>query len=1163
MSCDLTSINLNSCNSLSVGGIQSVTLFPFGDLYDFTFTDNDTNYITDYRRLSVGVDIKFNTNSSSFSESLVRDSVYRFNQILNLTFGTLDEDKRGAFHALLERPITALVKDKNGLCWILGQQSPLKMTSYNAPSGTPNDVSRYDIVLEGLHRDQIRRIKCIDEVCGASVNGLLRLNSQFTIEDFTTNYTTPIDIEIQANNFTLDGVLSPFEPLLWSSDPSIYQRDLTLLETIIGPYGAITSLTYNAVTDDLEFYITSNNTLFPLLSLNGTQYSSITSQFLNITVVGGSNQMQSTITLSDESTTLYSNVPYGDDVTTGPDFYGTSNNIFINVEPYVGGETFTVETSGNCGITSLTYNLPQVVECSTDFTVTPERSYSYKAEYRKAGGDFDYTYTQVYFNGITSVLLPLSTSWTNDIQVFTTELTNVLSNYTDIDISTLTVTDNGFVTTIEFDANINDGDFFIFNWRSQVSRNNEFNKTIGVFDTFTNNDSLITVTSTSGSYSGNYGQPISSISGNYNVLTLPSVTNNTNNLALELDVFAEDEIFTGNSNSLQCPDALIDFTAVTQYEDTIKTNVGTYKRFEMPYTNLGRNFIFLTNSGNYFLYTANDITPTNIKDFGIALKSQLSSTFKLLNLQYDWFAEVFHLEILELDPNVSILDFDFVVDTVSYIDDLDVWNYDITPLLHPNIEVTWSFPTNSGFWVNQSDIVQNPFKGYKENEYLIGTFINNTGGLFDVTLSNMTATMGSITINFHVGYPTSSNIVDTLVITNPDTVGSIDIQANPDYLNITHLSFTTGTDMIYVMNWNYITSDVNVDVVNRTLLRNYWGSFGSVNVLSEKYFNHVAYNEVLSLEAPVYRPDATYWFNPRESNVNNTNNIVTNNLVTTTKGSNVVTITSTGSVLEVGDIINFGYDEYYIVQDVVGNNITLHSKYNQNSDTNVDVFRVYFPILPNSIISSPLTTTINVPEEVPTFVYDAVNGRYGLRLEAPQYYVFLGTLSPTFIFAATVNIKSLGLETIFSKSVNDPLLDGSQKLTVDFINNEVFSFNEDDSGQRADIYNGYPQDELVLLFSFDETIGQLTLSINGVETVSSRSYTTFNNVINILLGAAYDGTNIIEAFNGNISEVIIDVDNTISKRRIYEGYLAWKSGLEGLLPASHPYKNEAPNYDNI
>ena len=56
-----------------------------------------------------------------------------------------------------------------------------------------------------------------------------------------------------------------------------------------------------------------------------------------------------------------------------------------------------------------------------------------------------------------------------------------------------------------------------------------------------------------------------------------------------------------------------------------------------------------------------------------------------------------------------------------------------------------------------------------------------------------------------------------------------------------------------------------------------------------------------------------------------------------------------------------------------------------------------------------------------------------------------------------------------------------------------------------------------------------------------------------------NATNSSSGFKGDVGEVLIfnSVHDSATRQRV-EGYLAWKWGLQGLLPANHPYKNGAP-----
>lgn len=61
------------------------------------------------------------------------------------------------------------------------------------------------------------------------------------------------------------------------------------------------------------------------------------------------------------------------------------------------------------------------------------------------------------------------------------------------------------------------------------------------------------------------------------------------------------------------------------------------------------------------------------------------------------------------------------------------------------------------------------------------------------------------------------------------------------------------------------------------------------------------------------------------------------------------------------------------------------------------------------------------------------------------------------------------------------------------------------------------------------------------------------------LGVPANGDNFFTHFSGSICELVAVSGTTLAQtRNLIEGYLAWKWGLQGNLPADHPYKNAAP-----
>ncbi len=82
--------------------------------------------------------------------------------------------------------------------------------------------------------------------------------------------------------------------------------------------------------------------------------------------------------------------------------------------------------------------------------------------------------------------------------------------------------------------------------------------------------------------------------------------------------------------------------------------------------------------------------------------------------------------------------------------------------------------------------------------------------------------------------------------------------------------------------------------------------------------------------------------------------------------------------------------------------------------------------------------------------------------------------------------------------------------------------------------------------------------VNGsVLSTQTLSYTP-GNATGFLIGRRTAGGQ--EFLSGNICEIIAISNNTLgtSDRQKIEGYLAWKWGLQGTLPADHPFKTAKP-----
>jgi len=94
---------------------------------------------------------------------------------------------------------------------------------------------------------------------------------------------------------------------------------------------------------------------------------------------------------------------------------------------------------------------------------------------------------------------------------------------------------------------------------------------------------------------------------------------------------------------------------------------------------------------------------------------------------------------------------------------------------------------------------------------------------------------------------------------------------------------------------------------------------------------------------------------------------------------------------------------------------------------------------------------------------------------------------------------------------------------------------------------------------FDYANTTLQVRVNGSTDGQSTSFQTAGSVADTSSAGFNVGANPGTAFfDGDIGELIVSTAKSDHER--FEGYLAWKWGLQGSLPAGHPYKNAAPAF---
>jgi hypothetical protein len=89
--------------------------------------------------------------------------------------------------------------------------------------------------------------------------------------------------------------------------------------------------------------------------------------------------------------------------------------------------------------------------------------------------------------------------------------------------------------------------------------------------------------------------------------------------------------------------------------------------------------------------------------------------------------------------------------------------------------------------------------------------------------------------------------------------------------------------------------------------------------------------------------------------------------------------------------------------------------------------------------------------------------------------------------------------------------------------------------------------------------GSSFLYLNGSQTGVNLSSPTISGSGTVMVGAYRNNSIIGEYFIGNMNEILIyNTILTTAQRQTIEGYLAWKWGLQGTLPGTHPFRNVPP-----
>lgn len=151
MACNQTISGIVQDCLTSKGGVAEVYLANYDDVTGVTVTDGKIAAIT----MATGAKFKrfyFRPGTSSMTSTLNIDNAAGVNfvqTLLTMLFSRMETTKRVEMSALAVNDLRAIVKDANGVYWLLGEEEPVIANAGGGQTGTAKtDSNRYSITLE-------------------------------------------------------------------------------------------------------------------------------------------------------------------------------------------------------------------------------------------------------------------------------------------------------------------------------------------------------------------------------------------------------------------------------------------------------------------------------------------------------------------------------------------------------------------------------------------------------------------------------------------------------------------------------------------------------------------------------------------------------------------------------------------------------------------------------------------------------------------------------------------------------------------------------------------------------------------------------------------------------------------------------------------------------
>lgn len=776
---------INEC-VMNVGGIAEVYVFPFNEISQYTYDNDDLNFVTGYSSTTLPVVYKPNQATSELTSIRNGRQIKAYNHTLNLSFPKMDVLKREEIDKLESMDLTIIIKDRNGKCWLMGQDVAARFNQNTATTSTKDGVNGYELVLQSEEKQMLRRIVCPSLGCFSSFTGTESNQTNFIITDAMSRAWEFIETDINGTLVSMDltqAGQSPLEPTQWNNQ-TIYNRDYnTVLNLFTSLNNNVSNLVlgWDNLNDEVIIEVTSNDSAFGTFQVDNDVFgrSSYSSVLLLQTVVNTGLQNASTIIeVTNSNSNVVFSTGYGLPI-TGPGLSGTSNNAVLQMSSlYPNGTTLTVQLANvPCSDVSYTYNYINTLEaCSLS------RTYNFRKDKRTIievacvpYGNQRFQNTTINFNGVNFQLYKNYTDWHDDYTQFVNDVTLLLyQTNLPIDYNSLVFTD--YITHVTIEFNVNNSQAVYYYREQTVSFDGELvqnewnqgravtvNTLAPIGSTVTHND--IFGHEMIGQYQNNI------ISNNFLLLDESFTNNVIDNVSLlwALDdrvPFDANSVLSTSSIGGDCNTSIINDPFDRCYDDFVSIPSNSMQLFTLDASTGSINM------GNTFNVTYTDGFTTTVVPF--TLPSTVTPNFGV-HYFTDAINSIRGLQVLHYDFDIVNRTYRFYITSdgltnITQIEDVNNFRFFTIGLnepvhrnetigsINPYISLVWTLPTDN--LSGPTDLKDMRFGQWQTQKVFTTTcqvIWNRSADTLSISKPN--GINNQVTVSFHEDYPTSSNAV--------------------------------------------------------------------------------------------------------------------------------------------------------------------------------------------------------------------------------------------------------------------------------------------------------------------------------------------------------------------------------------------------------------------